>query len=135
MEGALLAFRVKTGVDGLDEVIEGGFLEGSLILLAGEPGVGKTVFSIQFLVKGVELGEPGVYAGFAEAKDALLENFSRHLGVDLAGLSKDKLKILDYTAMRNSEGASAILEAILDEVKALKAERLVIDSFSALAQA
>ena len=73
--------RVKSGVEGLDEVIEGGFPKGSLILLAGEPGVGKTVFSMQFLVKGVKLSEPGIYVSFAEAKNTLIENFSRHLGL------------------------------------------------------
>ena len=130
-----MAGRVKSGIEGLDDVIEGGFPKGSLILLAGEPGTGKTVFSMQFLVKGVELGEPSVYVSFAEARDTLIENFSRHLGVDLAKLEADgKLKILDFTAMKE-EGVSAILEAILAEVKALNAKRLVIDSFSAMAQA
>lgn len=127
--------RIKTGIDGLNEVIEGGFPKGSLILLAGEPGTGKTVFSIQFLTKGCELGEPGVYASFAEAKDTLINNSFRHLGVDLAKLEAEgKLKVLDFTAMRE-EAVSTILEMILREVEALKAERLVIDSFSAIAQA
>jgi circadian clock protein KaiC len=130
-----LTEKVKSGIDGLDEVVEGGFPKGSLIILAGEPGVGKTVFSIQFLVKGVELNEPGVYVSFAEAKNTLIENFSRHLNVDLARLEvEDKIKILDFTAIKE-EAISLILESILAEVKALNAKRLVIDSFSALAQA
>jgi len=130
-----LVERIKTGIEDLDEVIEGGFPKGSLILLAGEPGVGKTVFSMQFLVKGCELNEPSVYVSFAEAKNTLIENFSRHLGVDLAKLEAEgKLKILDFTVMKE-EGVSAILEAILGEVKAFKAKRLIIDSFSAMAQA
>jgi len=79
-----LSNRVKTGVEELDNVIEKGFPKGSLILLAGEPGTGKTVFSIQFLVKGVELNESVIYVSFAEARDTLIENFSRHLNVDLA---------------------------------------------------
>jgi KaiC/GvpD/RAD55 family RecA-like ATPase len=103
--------------------------------LAGEPGVGKTVFSMQFLVKGVELNEPGVYISFAEARDTLIENFSRHLNVDLARLEAEgKIKILDFTAIKE-EALPIVLESILKEVEALKAERLVIDSFSALAQA
>jgi circadian clock protein KaiC len=130
-----LVKKVKSGIEGLDEVIEGGFPRGSLILLAGEPGTGKTVFSIQFLVKGAELNEPGVYVSFAEAKNTLIENFSRHLGVDLAKLEiEGKIKILDFTAMKE-EGIPTILESILAEVKTLNAKRLVIDSFSALAQA
>jgi len=130
-----LVERVKCGVEGLDEVVEGGFPKGSLILLAGEPGTGKTVFSMEFLVKGVELNESGVYVSFAEAKNTLINNFSRHLNVDLAKLEVEgKIKILDFTAMKE-ESVSAILESILAEVKALNAKRLVIDSFSALAQA
>ena len=125
--------RVETGAEGLDEVTEGGFPKGSLILLAGEPGTGKTVFSAQFLAKGAELGEPGVYVGFAESKATFVENFSRHLGVDLGRLEAEgKLKVLDFVAMRG-EGVSALLEAILSEVHALKARRLVIDSFTAMA--
>ncbi|MEM2998812.1 MAG: ATPase domain-containing protein [Thermoproteota archaeon] len=130
-----LVERVETGIKGLDEVIEGGFPKGSLILLAGEPGTGKTVFSTQFLAEGAELGEPGVYVSFAEAEDTLIKNLSRHLDVDLAKLEAEgKLKVLDFTTMRE-EAVSSILEMILREVEALKAERLVIDSFSAMAQA
>ena len=119
----------------MDEVAGGGFPRGSLVIVAGEPGTGKTAFSAQFLAKGAESGEPGVYVSFAEAKEAFIENFSGHLGVDLAKLEAEgKLKVLDYTAMR--EGAiSSILEGILREVQALRARRLAIDSYSALAQA
>ncbi|MEM2776780.1 MAG: ATPase domain-containing protein, partial [Candidatus Bathyarchaeia archaeon] len=103
--------------------------------MAGEPGTGKTVFSIQFLAKGCELGESGVYVSFTETRNMLIKNLSRHLGVDLAKLEAEgKLKVLDFTAMRE-EAASDILEMILREVEALKAERLVIDSFSAMSQA
>jgi len=127
--------RASSGVEDLDAVIEGGFPRGSLILLAGNPGTGKTVFSTQFLVRGAESGEPGVYVSFAESKDVLIENVSRHLGVDLKRLeSQSKLKVLDMVAMKEL-GISAALEAILREVEAVKAKRLVIDSFSAMAQA
>jgi KaiC/GvpD/RAD55 family RecA-like ATPase len=130
-----LVERVKSGINGLDDAIEGGFPRGSLIVLAGEPGTGKTVFSMQFLVKGVELNESGVYVSFAEAKNTLINNFSRHLNVDLAKLEVEgKIKILDFTAIKE-EALPIILESILAEVKALNAKRLVIDSFSALAQA
>ncbi|MEM3589461.1 MAG: ATPase domain-containing protein [Candidatus Bathyarchaeia archaeon] len=127
--------RVKTGVDGLDEVIGGGFPRGSLILLAGEPGTGKTAFSVNFIAKGAVSGEPGVYAGFAEEKEALMECLGGHLAADLRGLEAEgKAKFLDFTAMRE-EGTSAILERILDEVERIGAKRLAIDSFSAMAQA
>ena len=127
--------KVKTGVDGLDEVIGGGFPRGSLILLAGGPGTGKTVFAMQFLAGGCRVGEPGVYVSFAESKKTLIENVSRHIGVDLGRLvDEGKLKILDFTAVRE-KGVSDVLNFVLDEVRAVKAKRLVIDSFSAMAQA
>ena len=127
--------RAKSGIEGLDEVIGGCFPKGSLILLAGRPGTGKTVFSMSFLVEGCVTGEPGVYVGFAESKKTLIENLSRHLGVDLRKLeSEDKLRILDFTAMKE-KGVFVVLNAVLDEVRAIKAKRLVVDSFSAMAQA
>lgn len=126
--------RISSGIEGLDENIEKGFPKGSLILLAGNPGTGKTVFSAQFLAKGDESAEPGVYVSFAEGEDAFMANLSRHLGVDFKRLEDDgKFKFLDFTTM-NEEGISLILDAILDEVQALKARRLVIDSYSAIAQ-
>ena len=127
--------KVKSGIEGLDEVIGGGFPKGSLILLAGRPGTGKTVFSMRFLVEGCRVGEPGVYVSFTESKKTLIENVSRHIGVDLGRLvGEGKLKILDFTAVRE-KGVSAVMNAILDEIRAVKAKRLVIDSFSAMAQA
>ena len=54
--------KVPTGIKGLDSVISGGFPRGSLILLAGNPGTGKTVFSSAFLYHGaVDYGENGIY--------------------------------------------------------------------------
>ncbi|MEM3381993.1 MAG: ATPase domain-containing protein, partial [Candidatus Bathyarchaeia archaeon] len=127
--------RVSSGNEGLDEVIGGGFPRGSLILLAGNPGTGKTVFSTQFLVKGAESDEPGVYISFAEDKSLLVKNISKHLRCDLKLLEDEgKIKILDFVAVKDT-GVSAALDLILREVKNIKAKRLVIDSFTAMAQA
>jgi len=127
--------RISSGVEGLDAIIEGGFPKGSLILLAGNPGTGKTIFSACSLVRGAESGEPGIYVSFAEEKDTLHKNVLRHCGCDLKGLEDEgKVRVLDLVAMRE-EGVSACLETIISEVQSLKAKRLVIDSFSALARA
>ena len=128
--------RVPTGIDGLDSLIEGGFPRGSLILLAGNPGTGKTVFSMQFLYKGAEnYGETGIYVSFAESEDTIIHNISRLFGRDLKNKEKvnGKVKILDFTTV-TEKGLSTILEMVLEEVTVLKAKRLVIDSFSAMAQ-
>jgi len=129
--------RVPTGIDGLDPLIEGGFPRGSLVLLAGNPGTGKTVFGMQFLYKGAEnYSENGIYVSFAENEDTIVHNISKLFGRDLRKREEEygKVKILDFTTV-TEKGLSTILEMILEEVTALKAKRLVIDSFSAMAQA
>lgn len=134
---APLDSRVPTGIEGLDQQIEGGFPRNSLVLLAGNPGTGKTLFGIQFLCKGAEdYGENGVYVSFAESEEVLVHNVCKHLGWDLSKFSEvsERVKILDLTTVRE-EGISTILNLILDEVRSLKAKRLVIDSFTAMAQA
>jgi len=127
--------RVPSGIDGLDAVIEGGFPRGSLILVAGNPGTGKTVFSAQFLYRGaVDYGENGVYVTFAEGKNALID-YMRRFGMDFEELEKKgKVRVLDMLTVKESS-ISDVLNRIVEEVVSLKAKRLVIDSFSALAQA
>ena len=61
-----VAMRVKTGINGLDELIEGGFPEKSTILVSGTPGTGKTLFCLQYIHKGLELGESGIYITLEE---------------------------------------------------------------------
>jgi predicted ATP-dependent serine protease len=75
LKAVLMERFVPTGVEGLDNILGGGFPSGSLIVLAGCPGTGKTIFSAQFLHHGcVNYGESGVYASFAESKEVFYEN-------------------------------------------------------------
>jgi len=136
-QGFMGESRVSTGIEGLDSQIEGGFPRGSLILLAGNPGTGKTVFGMQFLYKGAEnYGENGIYVSFAENEDVIIQNISRLFGRDLRKKEEGngRVKVLDLITV-TEEGLSTLLEIILEEVTKFKAERLVIDSFSAMAQA
>ena len=54
--------RIKTGIPGLDDKINNGFPENSVILVYGPPKCGKTIFSTQFFYSGLEEEEPSVYA-------------------------------------------------------------------------
>lgn len=130
----VLAMPTSTGIDELDALLGGGFPQGSLIILAGNPGTGKTAFSAQFLYRGaVDHGENGIYVSFAESKEAFFENM-RGFGFDFAKLEQEgRFCFLDLLTVKEQEVPS-ILNMILAELSKAKAKRLVLDSFSALAQ-
>lgn len=130
-----LSDRVRTGIVGLDDLIEGGFPRGSLILLAGSPGSGKTIASASFIYHGANnLDENGVYISFAERREFFIGNMKR-FGLDFEMLErKGKFKFLDFVTARE-EAVSSTLAMAVREALEINAKRLVIDSFSALAQA
>ena len=123
--------RVPSGVHGLDELIEGGFLRGDIILVAGGPGSGKTIFSSQFVYYGAsKYGEKGVYATFEEDAKTLKRNMAR-FGFDLEKLEEQGfVKIIDLEALKG-EGLSANTQFILNAVDEIGGKRLVIDSLTA----
>jgi len=127
--------RVATGIKGFDSLLEGGLPRGSLILLAGDAGSGKTIFAAQYLYYGASrLDEPGIYVSFAENRETFLKNMSR-IGIDFEKYEREgTLKFLDLITV-TEKGVAVVLERILGELDALKARRLVVDSFTALAQA
>lgn len=119
--------RIKTGIDGFDELIEGGFTKNSITLLAGNSGTGKTTFCIQFLYNGiVKFNEPGVYIGLGENAERIKQSALR-FGMDLEKLAeKDSLVFADIPALEISE-----IKSIIDSLNP-KYKRLVIDPISAL---
>ncbi len=126
--------RVSTGIEGFDSLIEEGFPRGSLVLLAGDAGSGKTILASQYLYHGAELGEPGIYVSFAENRENFFNNMKR-LGMDFEKYEREgKFRFLDLITV-SDKGVQPILTSILADLNALEAKRLVIDSFSALAQA
>src|ERR1700733_10081014 len=88
-----------TGITGLDNMIGGGFQRGSMVMLAGNPGTGKTVFATQFLATGIiDFGEPGIYVSFGENRDTLVTNMIRQCGLEIGkALRNDMIKFLEYT--------------------------------------
>ena len=131
----MAGWLTPTGVEGLDAVLAGGFPRGSLVVLAGCPGTGKTSFSAQFLYRGcVDYGESGVYVSFAESKETFYMNM-RSMGCDFERLEKDgRFRFLELLTVKE-EGIPYAAEMILKVVEEAGAKRLVIDSLSAMAQA
>jgi KaiC/GvpD/RAD55 family RecA-like ATPase len=124
-----------TGIQGLDDLIGGGFLRGSLVMLAGNPGTGKSVFATKFLSVGItDFEESGIYVSFGETKETFMQNMTKQFGPEVGkSLRSEKFKFLEYTVMTDV-GLDAVLKSISDEVRRTGAKRLVIDSYSAMAQ-
>jgi circadian clock protein KaiC len=123
--------RVPTGIEGLDNLIEGGFLRGDVILVAGGSGSGKTIFSTQFIYHGAtQYGEKGVYATFEEDAKTLKRNMLK-FGFDFEKLERQNaVKILDLETLKG-EGLSANIQFVLDALDEIQGKRLVIDSLTA----
>ncbi len=127
--------RVPTGIEGLDPLIEGGLPRGSLILVAGNPGTGKTCLSAEFLYQGaIKFSENGLFVSFAEGRETFVENMLK-FGLDFKKLAKKgKFEVLDLVTTKE-KGIETVMELVMSEVASLGAERLVIDSFSAMTHA
>lgn len=127
--------RAATGITGFDELIEGGLPSESLVLIAGEPGAGKSTFSAQFLYEGTtRFGEKGVYVCFAETKKSFIRSMLR-FGWDFERLEIEKRCIILDLSTSKEAGIQSNLDDMLREVTTMKAQRLVIDSFTAMSMA
>ena len=95
--------KSPTGIKGLDEITSGGFPSGRSTLICGSAGAGKTLFAIEFIVRGaVDFGEPGVIITFEENKEDLEKNVAS-LGFDLKKLQKNGLISIDHVRIQRSE--------------------------------
>lgn len=120
--------RLKTGISGMDEILSGGFIEKSQILLTGTTGTGKTTFSCQFLVHGAKEGEPGLYITFEEPPENIRANMA-NLGMDIEGLEKQKkISFLRYDPYHIED----IFDLIENAIKKFGIKRVVIDSITSL---
>jgi len=95
--------KTPTGIPGLDEVTNGGLPTGRPTLICGGPGCGKTLFALEFIVKGVDIyNEPGVFIAFEEKPDELAKNVAS-LGFDLDKLQQEKKLKIDYIHVDKTE--------------------------------
>jgi len=129
----MMSERISTGNEQLDGLLDGGFLRNSMILLAGNPGAGKTILSSNFIYSGAIVDEePGVYACFAETRRRLIQDMKK-FGIDFEPLiRRRKIEVLDLSIGSETEVQSA-LNQIFESITTLRARRLVVDSVSAMA--
>lgn len=136
--GESAAARMATGIEGLDNILEGGFPANRIYLIEGDPGTGKTTLALQFLLEGARLGEPGLYVTLSETKEEMLSVAESH-GWSLDDVSiyelipsEDSLKPeSQYTIFHPSEiELNETTSAVLEEVERIKPRRVVFDSLS-----
>lgn len=121
--------REATGIPGVDDMVQGGFPRGSIIGLSGSPGVGKSIFSLHFILEGARKGQKSVYINLEEPRwniDNMISQFD--FGEEFLELEKKGLivvKCLDY------EKYEKIQLDLFEHIKQdSKIKRLVIDSFN-----
>ena len=124
--------KVRTGIEGFDELVLGGLPRGQSILVSGGTGTGKSTFGLQFLYKGAKVyDEPGVYLSLEETIPSMMKNASSY-GWDLESLQKqDKLAFIDFSPaisgqLRRIEPTD-IFANIAAAWKKIGAKRIVID--------
>jgi circadian clock protein KaiC len=131
--------KCPTGIRGFDEITGGGLPKGRPTLVAGSAGSGKTLFSMEFLVRGaLEHGEPGVFMSFEENARELAQNVAS-LGFDLADLSARKKILVDHVRVERSEieetgeyDLEGLFVRLSHAIDSIGAKRVVLDTVESL---
>ncbi len=125
--------KVPLGIPEIDELTHGGVIEGSIILVAGHPGTGKTTLGAKFLYVGAKAyNEPGVYVSFAETRDDFFK-YMNLLGFDFKSLEEKGLfKFIGLPTVSDKDAINLFIGIVSDAIKEINAKRLVVDSLSAL---
>jgi KaiC/GvpD/RAD55 family RecA-like ATPase len=124
--------QVRTGVDGLDEILDGGFVKNAAVLVSGNPGTGKSILGMQFLYNGVrEFEENGVYLSFEEDARALGIT-AESIGLDEwdTYVEDDLVKVFDKQILLRDTDFTDTLDRLAETLAEGEYDRLVMDSLS-----
>lgn len=121
--------RVKTGIDGLDNLIEGGLPKESITLISGPPGSGKTILCYHFISKGLETGDTCLFLTLDNKAEKLITQ-AKELGFDFqSALENGKLKIVFLDINKN-----LVYDVVTKEILSGKYNRIVLDSLTSLSE-
>lgn len=121
--------RVKTGVNGLDNVISGGLPKGTITLVSGPPGSGKTILCCQFLYKGFEEGDKCLFLTLDKKAEGVL-NQIKELGLNFQpGIESGQIKFLYLNINKK-----LIYETMTNEILSGEYDRVVLDSITPLSE-
>ncbi len=132
--------RLSTGVPGIDEMLQGGIPRGFFVAVVGEPGTGKTIFSIHFIAQGIREGDKNIYVTTEESRESIIRQAAQ-FGFDFeSAIEEGKLIIIDALMGGRDDPWSlrdVTPEALVEKVIEAKRQlgwgraRLVVDSMSA----
>lgn len=136
---SLVLDKSPTGIDGFDEISQGGLPCGRPTLVCGGPGCGKTMLAMEYLVRGaIQFGEPGVFVTFEESQEELIQNVAS-LGFNLKQLIEDNQIIVEYIAIERSEieetgeyDLEGLFLRLALAIDSIGAKRIAIDTLEAL---
>lgn len=129
--------RMRTGIEGLDSILGGGYPKGNFVLIQGDPGTGKTTAGVQFLLDGAANGERVVFVALGNSRQQL-ERLSASHGWSLDGIAFEELAVEEIFSGRQTVFPSRDVELselttwlreVLDEHRP---QRMVIDAISYL---
>jgi len=122
----------KTGIDGLDDILNGGIVTDSTTLISGNPGAGKSILCLQYVYNGVEMfDEKGIYLSFEENESDLREA-AESIGFDKwpEHVDNGDIKVYDKQVLLRENDFSSTLEILLDDLEDDDYDRLVLDSLA-----
>ncbi|MFQ6089745.1 MAG: RAD55 family ATPase [Candidatus Methanofastidiosia archaeon] len=136
--------KIRTGVAGLDEMLGGGLIRNRVYLLCGGPGVGKTIFGMQFLAQGLKEGKKGMFISLEDSVEELKENMASFIwgqhklkGIDILDATPEiktgTWKIKGYAMYADVDlNVTNLINTIEKRTSFNKPERLVVDSVTSL---
>jgi len=129
--------KASSGLEGLDEILGGGFARGRLHLIEGPPGTGKTTLALQFVLAGRDRSESVLYVSMSETRDELLTVAAAH------GWSLEGIELLELVPPENEGDAhrqtmfhtsevelGETMRLLLDRIERINPARIVVDSLS-----
>lgn len=113
--------RMKFGVKKLDEMLNGGLMSGTMTVLLGSPGTGKTMLGLSYLVEGAKQGQKGIYFGFYEPPPRLIEKAER-IGIKLKRyVDKGLIELIWQPPLEHY--MDSLAEQLLEKIKHEKHDR------------
>jgi len=122
----------KTGIDGLDDILNGGIVKNSTTLVSGNPGAGKSILGLQYIYNGVKMfDEKGIYLSFEENEDDI-QAAAESIGFDDWGeyVESGEIKVFDKQVLLRENDFTSSLDLLLDDLQDEEYERLVLDSLT-----